>query len=392
MDHNITVLAYPPHCTHALQGLDVVCFAIAKKNWSKAVDAFMELHLRGINKSDFPSVWGGVFLASFREETNKTAFSVTGIWPPNRNAISPALMKPSELSSTKTVFALPLPSPARRIVQMIQLTTEEGNTINPHIAGNVDLTNQTKLTQALQSSPSGAFLVSSTRITSSQEIFLPVISPIPRSQEATLHIFNIPPNRLQKLSQAELLAEAKNLADVVVDTKKQLEVAQQAIEAANAQLVVQHIHATKLKQSLGEKEKKRAGGHTKIFGDGMGKVVTSDEIFKSIQELEEAKKAKSKELELREKERKRIKAAKVALAEWWKKAGDEHTAALTNWEATTKILKEQHVLRKDWPKKPTRALKKSWKEFLALNEAESSGDDEDEDEDELIDAFHRANN
>jgi hypothetical protein len=28
--NNITILAYPPHCTHALQGLDVVCFAKMK--------------------------------------------------------------------------------------------------------------------------------------------------------------------------------------------------------------------------------------------------------------------------------------------------------------------------------------------------------------------------
>jgi hypothetical protein len=28
--HNIIVLGYPPHCTHALQGLDVVCFARTK--------------------------------------------------------------------------------------------------------------------------------------------------------------------------------------------------------------------------------------------------------------------------------------------------------------------------------------------------------------------------
>jgi len=28
--NNIEILGYPPHCTHALQGLDVVCFAKMK--------------------------------------------------------------------------------------------------------------------------------------------------------------------------------------------------------------------------------------------------------------------------------------------------------------------------------------------------------------------------
>ena len=30
-DNNIIVLGYPPHCTHALQGLDVVCFVKMKE-------------------------------------------------------------------------------------------------------------------------------------------------------------------------------------------------------------------------------------------------------------------------------------------------------------------------------------------------------------------------
>ena len=29
-ENNIIVLGYPPHCTHVLQGLDVVCFAKMK--------------------------------------------------------------------------------------------------------------------------------------------------------------------------------------------------------------------------------------------------------------------------------------------------------------------------------------------------------------------------
>ncbi|THH06321.1 hypothetical protein EW146_g9649 [Bondarzewia mesenterica] len=36
-DHNIKILGYPPHCTHALQGLDVVCFARMKEIWKQEV-------------------------------------------------------------------------------------------------------------------------------------------------------------------------------------------------------------------------------------------------------------------------------------------------------------------------------------------------------------------
>lgn len=40
--NNIVILAYPPHCTHALQGLDVVCFARMKE---VAQDIDAETHL-----------------------------------------------------------------------------------------------------------------------------------------------------------------------------------------------------------------------------------------------------------------------------------------------------------------------------------------------------------
>ena len=32
-DNNIVILGYPPHCTHVLQGLDIVCFAKMKEEF-----------------------------------------------------------------------------------------------------------------------------------------------------------------------------------------------------------------------------------------------------------------------------------------------------------------------------------------------------------------------
>ena len=58
--NNIEVYGYPPHCTHALQGLDVVCFAIMKECWKDVINEHEKLHHRGVNKEDFGKVWGGV--------------------------------------------------------------------------------------------------------------------------------------------------------------------------------------------------------------------------------------------------------------------------------------------------------------------------------------------
>jgi hypothetical protein len=40
LNKNILILGYPPHCIHALQGLDVVCFAHMKLAWTEEVEKF----------------------------------------------------------------------------------------------------------------------------------------------------------------------------------------------------------------------------------------------------------------------------------------------------------------------------------------------------------------
>lgn len=106
------ILAYPPHCTHVLQGLDVVCFAKMKRIWNTALDNFEDKHMRGPNKEDFPKLFGEAFLQAFTKETILSAFRVTGIFPFNRAIITEEHIKPSEPTTfTKNTFPQPLPEP-----------------------------------------------------------------------------------------------------------------------------------------------------------------------------------------------------------------------------------------------------------------------------------------
>jgi len=66
--NNIIILGYPPHCTHALQGLDVVCFARMKEAWKEEICKFEELHGK-VTKGDFTEVFGKAFLTVFIEPT-----------------------------------------------------------------------------------------------------------------------------------------------------------------------------------------------------------------------------------------------------------------------------------------------------------------------------------
>ena len=66
--NDIIILGYPPHCTHALQGFDVVCFAQMKEAWKEEIHKFEELHGK-VTKGDFTKVFGKAFLTAFTEPT-----------------------------------------------------------------------------------------------------------------------------------------------------------------------------------------------------------------------------------------------------------------------------------------------------------------------------------
>lgn len=104
------------HCTHALQGLDVVCFAKMKDIWKEEINTFEKLTNRGVDKEDFCGVFGQAFLRVFTPEIIKSAFEATGIWPFNPNVITPRHMKPSQVTSTRASFPLPQTSPTRAVM------------------------------------------------------------------------------------------------------------------------------------------------------------------------------------------------------------------------------------------------------------------------------------
>ena len=111
-DNKITIPGYPPHCTHALQGLDVVCFAQMKQAWTEAVTDFKDVMGHGVNKNDFVGVFGTVFVKAFIPETIKSAFKATGIYPYNLDVITEEQMKLSEVTSTNPDTLLPLEQPS----------------------------------------------------------------------------------------------------------------------------------------------------------------------------------------------------------------------------------------------------------------------------------------
>ena len=118
--NNIEVLGYLPHCTHALQGFDVVCFAKMKSIWKEEVNTFETVHKKGVDKDDFCSVFGHAFLCAFTAKNIEAAFEAMGIYPYNPNIICPEQMKPAKATLIRSSFALVQPSPVHAIIATFQ--------------------------------------------------------------------------------------------------------------------------------------------------------------------------------------------------------------------------------------------------------------------------------
>jgi hypothetical protein len=51
--HNIIALGLPPHSSHLTQPLDVGCFSVLKRIYSRQIEGFMKAHIYHITKVEF---------------------------------------------------------------------------------------------------------------------------------------------------------------------------------------------------------------------------------------------------------------------------------------------------------------------------------------------------
>ena len=207
--NNIVILGYPPHCTHVLQGLDVVCFAKMKNEFRSEIQKFETLHRHSVGKGDFAGVFGRAFLRSFTDDTVKAAFAATGVYPFNPDVISDEQMKPSLPTSTKSSFPILQPSPVEAIITAMGSHPPTSFELSPTthtapIAGpsynmpgtpstptrrycepiiDPELETPTKrmrvLYGALATTSSGSLLVSKARMTSAFSPITPVLETLP---------------------------------------------------------------------------------------------------------------------------------------------------------------------------------------------------------------------
>ena len=86
-EHKIITLCMPPHSSHLCQALDVGCFSILKRAYSRKVERLMRNHINHITKLEFLPAFMVAYSQAFTEKNIRSAFQATGIVPYAPDAI-----------------------------------------------------------------------------------------------------------------------------------------------------------------------------------------------------------------------------------------------------------------------------------------------------------------
>jgi len=116
-EFNIDIIIYPSHCTHLLQGLDVICFAPLKQNWAHQIKMFEVEEFCGVKRDDFAKAFGNAYKRTFTPKLILKVWEATGIFPFNNRIIPPEKMVPSETTTIKYTSSVVHSTPVQKVMQ-----------------------------------------------------------------------------------------------------------------------------------------------------------------------------------------------------------------------------------------------------------------------------------
>ena len=104
----------PPHTSHLLQPLDVACFSLLKKAYSRLVENLARQSIFHIDKADFLGMYKIARTQIFSKRTIKSGFRATGLIPFN----------PERVLSSLTITKTPSPPSTSHGQQLSPWTSE----------------------------------------------------------------------------------------------------------------------------------------------------------------------------------------------------------------------------------------------------------------------------
>jgi DDE superfamily endonuclease/Tc5 transposase DNA-binding domain/helix-turn-helix, Psq domain len=82
-EHSIITLCMPPHSSHLLQPLDVVCFAVLKQSYGRQIEGYMRNGVNHIDKPDFLHAFHAARTEAMTLANVQSSFAATGLVPHN---------------------------------------------------------------------------------------------------------------------------------------------------------------------------------------------------------------------------------------------------------------------------------------------------------------------
>jgi len=112
-ENGITLLTFPPHCSHKLQPLDRSVFGPLKKFYNASCDSWLMSNPRPMTIYDISSIVSLPYSQAFTQKNIKAGFAVVGIEPYSRNVfhddefLGSAVTDRPDLPSTSAITAQP---------------------------------------------------------------------------------------------------------------------------------------------------------------------------------------------------------------------------------------------------------------------------------------------
>ncbi|KAG8712307.1 hypothetical protein FRC09_020010 [Ceratobasidium sp. 395] len=374
-DNKIVMLCYPSHTTHVLQGLDKVCFGPFKERWSKERDQYERKTGQPVEKSTFMGVLAKAYKRAFTKRNIQAAFRATGVYPFNPSAIPAEDLAPALERSRKAAAPLPQPAPVQVLVEFLRGNDSDSDSEVSDSGLN--------LRQELSKTSVG-YLFSDSPV-DAETAELPEFSYRPLDPISS-DILTLADMRVASPLEASLQAALQ----VLIERDRAREDTQRAM---TAQLTLQGLYSSRLREQLAEKEKKRNRKRGKLLGDGMPALLTSDEYHQRVadqarrkRQEEDRKKAAA---EARERYKEAVKTWKEddeKRAKRNQERAEEWKEEVNAWEIERDVAKaEKRKPRWRKPVKP-KAEKAAPKPTLTLpsNEVDASdGENNSSDEDEV---------
>jgi hypothetical protein len=254
----------------------------------------------------------GPFLKAFTPANVLAGFREVGLWPLNRNIITPDKMAPSLATSTTTGFPLPPPpTPVRNLAQSMR---EAMRTPIPILSLAVDTIIEGLEAISLHSSSSslpiatfqdeGVIIeppsqgqVAVESLQSGRYAYLVNITALPLNQPPPTPILAAPGRHtvyptFQKLPQQSLqAARIDELQGQLQEMQNREKVLISKLEAANTTSVMQHLYLNKL--NVDRALNTKSGKSSTLFIDGKGQELTGGAFVTAVHDAEEATKAKA---------------------------------------------------------------------------------------------------